>query len=123
MNRVCLGGRLAADPEVVETKSDTSITRLRVAVDEYIKQEKRAFFFTVTVFGKQAESCATHLSKGSPVCVDARLRTRTWEKDDGGKGFDYDIVADRVDFMGAAGEAPKAKPEPRGEEPDEGQAW
>ena len=34
----------------------------------------------VVVWGRSAESCATYLAKGRPVCVEGRLQTRAWDE-------------------------------------------
>ena len=47
---------------------------------------------------KQAESCAKHLSKGSPVHVDARLKQERWETD-GEKRSRLVVVAGHVTFL------------------------
>jgi single-strand DNA-binding protein len=58
-------------------------------------------YFDVTVWGAQAESCATYLQKGRPVAIDGRLEWREWEAQDGsGKRQAISIVAERVQFLG-----------------------
>jgi single-strand DNA-binding protein len=58
-------------------------------------------YFDVTVWGAQAESCATYLQKGRGVAIDGRLEWREWEPQDGsGKRHATSIVAERVQFLG-----------------------
>jgi single-strand DNA-binding protein len=62
-------------------------------------------YFTVSVFGNQAESCAQYLSKGRPVAIDGRLDWREWEAKDGsGKRETVEIVAESVQFLGSRGD-------------------
>ncbi|HVM56804.1 MAG TPA: single-stranded DNA-binding protein, partial [Gaiellaceae bacterium] len=64
-------------------------------------------YFSVSVFGNQAESCAQYLSKGRPVGIDGRLDWREWQAQDGSKREAVEIVAESVQFLGGrdAGEA------------------
>ena len=49
------------------------------------------------MFGRQAETSAQYLKKGSSAYIEGRLQTRSWEKD-GVKHYRTEIVADRVQF-------------------------
>lgn len=114
MNRALLAGRLAADAEVVKDEEDLKITRLRIAVDEWVKSERVSYFFNVTVFGPTAKACAV-LQSGASIAADCKLRMREWEDKEGNKRRDVDLVADKVDFLspkpGGSKPAPAAKPE------------
>ena len=57
-------------------------------------------YFTVDVFGRQADSCAQYLAKGRQVAVSGRLRWRQWETQDGQKREAVSIAADKVQFIG-----------------------
>ena len=39
-------------------------------------------YFSVSVYGNQAESCSQYLSKGRPVAIDGRLEWREWTHED-----------------------------------------
>jgi single-strand DNA-binding protein len=53
----------------------------------------------VVAWGRQAETCAEFLRKGSAVFVEGRLQSRSWETQDGQKRNTIEIVADRVQFL------------------------
>jgi len=81
LNKVLLIGNLTRAPELRYTPSGTAVSDLRLAVNRaYTTQggDKReeTCFLTVVVWGKQAESAAQYLDKGSPVMVEGRLQTR-----------------------------------------------
>src|SRR6266851_864831 len=91
INRVVLVGNLTRDPELRHTPGGTPVCSLRIAVNSRRKDESgnwtdKPNYFSVSVFGNQAESCAQYLSKGRPVAIDGRLDWREWEAKDGG-GF------------------------------------
>ena len=62
-------------------------------------------YFSISVFGNQAESCAQYLSRGRPVGVDGRLDWREWEAQDGSKRQAVEIIAESVQFLGSRGDA------------------
>jgi single-strand DNA-binding protein len=110
INRVVLVGNLTRDPELRHTPGGTPVCSLRVAVNDRKRDESGNWvdapnYFSVSVFGNQAESCAQYLSKGRPVGIDGKLRWREWEaKDGGGKREAVEIVADSVQFLGSRGD-------------------
>ena len=106
INSVIVIGNLTRDPELKATPSGTSVCSLRIAVNDQVKDQssgewvEKANFFTVDVFGRQAETCAQYLSRGRQVAVSGRLRWRQWETQDGQKREAVSIAADRVQFIG-----------------------
>jgi single-strand DNA-binding protein len=120
MNRVFLIGNLTRAPELRYTPSGTAVSDLRLAVNRsYTTQggDKReeTCFLTVVVWGKQAETGAQYLDKGSPVLVEGRLQTRDWETKDGQKRNVVEVVAERLQFLGrgrAGGASGPADAEP-----------
>jgi single-strand DNA-binding protein len=110
INRVVLVGNLTRDPELKSLPSGTSVCSLRVAVNTRRKDgatgewTDKPNYFSVSVFGNQAENCAQYLSKGRPVGIDGRLDWREWEAQDGSKREAVEIVADTVQFLGGRGE-------------------
>jgi single-strand DNA-binding protein len=102
INRVMLTGNLTRDPELRTASGGMAICKLGLAVNESYKSgdewKERANFFDITVFGRQAESCAQYLRKGRAIAVDGRLRFEQWEKD-GQKRSRVVVVADTVQFL------------------------
>ena len=105
LNKVFLIGNLTRAPELRYTPSGTAVSDLRLAVNRaYTTQggDKReeTYFLTVVVWGKQAESSAQYLDKGSPIMVEGRLQTREWDGKDGQRRNVVEVVAERVQFLG-----------------------
>jgi single-strand DNA-binding protein len=110
INRVVLVGNLTRDPELKHTPSGTAVCSLRIAVNSRRKDESGQWadkpnYFSVSVFGNQAESCSQYLSKGRPVAIDGRLDWREWQSQDGSKREAVEIVAESVQFLGSRGDA------------------
>jgi single-strand DNA-binding protein len=120
LNKVLLIGNLTRAPELRYTPSGTAVSDLRLAVNRsYTTQggdrREETCFLTVVVWGKQAETAAQYLDKGSPVLVEGRLQTRDWETRDGQKRNVVEVVAERLQFLGrgrAGGPAAPGEPEP-----------
>src|SRR5690349_3528656 len=98
MNSVNITARLTRDPEQVETKGDTAVTNLRVAIDRRNKADG-AVFIDVKTFGKQAEAVAKYLSQGDPVAVAGRLELDEWKAQDGSNRSRVYVIGERVEFL------------------------
>jgi single-strand DNA-binding protein len=109
INRVVLVGNLTRDPELRSTPGGTPVCSLRIAVNSRRRDESGQWidkpnYFSISVFGNQAESCSQYLSKGRPVAVDGRLDWREWQAQDGSKRESVEIVAESVQFLGSRGD-------------------
>lgn len=109
VNKVFLSGRLTQDPELRYTPSGVAVTTLRMAVNTTFfpkESEKReeVCYINVSVWRKRAESCVEYLRKGSPIFVEGRLQSRSWETQDGQKRTTIEVQSDRVQFLEWAGE-------------------
>lgn len=101
-NKVILGGRLTADPELKTTPSGVSVTSFSIAVNRrYTKEgeESKADFFNVTAWRGTAEFVTRFFRKGSTICVAGGLQNRSWTDDQGQKHYATEIVADEIYFV------------------------
>lgn len=83
-NKVIIIGRLTAQPELVTTSNEKSVTRVTLAVNRRFKSqngEREADFISVVVWGRLAETLVSYAGKGSLISIDGELRTRKYEKD------------------------------------------
>lgn len=109
LNKVLLIGNLTKDPEIRYTPSGTPVANLRMAVNRKYKtktgeSKDDTCFLTVVVWSKQAEICGQYLRKGSPLFVEGRLQSRSWDDAaTGQKRSVTEVLAERVQFMGGAG--------------------
>ena len=98
MNVVALIGNLATDIELRDVAPDKKVASFLLAVDRPAK-DAGADFVNVSTWNRQAEVCDEYLSKGSRVAVEGRLRSRSWEDDEGKRRSAVEVVANRVDFL------------------------
>ena len=107
-NRVLLMGNLTRNPEIRYTPSGTAVADLGLAINENFKNKagetvEQTCFVDVVVWGRQAETSAEYLHKGSSVFVEGRLQLDQWENQQGEKRSKLRVRADRVQFLGAPG--------------------
>lgn len=100
MNKVCLIGRLAADPELKTTGSGIAVTSFTIAVDRpYSKgAERQTDWIDIVAWRNTAEFVCKYFQKGSPIVIDGSIQTRLWEDKAGQKRKSVEIVADNVEF-------------------------
>lgn len=120
LNKVILIGRLGTDPEMRFTAAGRSMTTFRLAVtvqeqgpDGELRDHTE--WFTVLTWGKTADSCNLWLQKGRLVYVEGRLRSRSFQGQDGMTRHVNEVLASRVVFLsrpaaaeGATAEGEKA---------------
>lgn len=118
VNKMMVIGNLGSEPEMKFTPNGKPVTSFSVATNRRFKVDddwrEETEWFTVVAWGKLAEQCNQFLTKGRLVYVDGRLRTHTWEGQDGVKHSRNEIVADKVVFLDKTD-----KPEAQTAEPDE----
>ena len=115
MNKVCLVGRLVKDPELRSTESGIKCVSTNIAINngkDKDGNERKADFPKIVVFNEQAENLVKYQKKGNLIGVEGRVKTRTWDKQDGTKAYDTYIVADRVEFLSTKPKEEMPLPEP-----------
>ena len=103
LNKVFIIGNLTRDPELRTMPAGGSVASFGVATnrvwkDKQGQQQKDTQFHNVVVFGRQADTVAQYLKKGSSALIEGRIQTRNWEAQDGSKRNRTEIVAERVQF-------------------------
>ncbi len=107
LNKAIVAGNLARDPEVRYTIDKRAWARFSVAANYSFKNKNGEYqdgvdFVPVAVWGALAESCGRYLKKGSPVVVEGRIQTRSYDAKDGsGKRYVTEVIANDVIFMGS----------------------
>ena len=90
--------RLTKDPEVKYTPTQTALCNLLIAVDRYVKGEKKTDFPRVTVFGKDAENLDRLSAKGLRVNVFGRIETGSYKKGDD-TIYTNNLICERLEFV------------------------
>ena len=104
VNKVFLMGNLTRDPELRYLPSGQAVTNFSIAVNRTYnaqsgEKKEEVSFIRIVVWGRMGEVCNEYLKKGSPVFVEGRLQTRSWEGQDGTKRSTMEVVALNVQFL------------------------
>jgi single-strand DNA-binding protein len=105
INKVFLVGRLGADPEMKVTKNGKTYARLSLATQRPWqpsdgKNVIKTDWHNVTVWGGEAERCASLLSKGSPVFVEGHISKYQLPTEEGEPNrYITSITADQLSFL------------------------
>jgi single-strand DNA-binding protein len=125
LNRVSLVGRLTRDPELRYIPSGAAVISFRLAVSRRYKTQSGEWkddpaFVDVVAWQALAERLSQSVKKGSPVFVEGRLSSRSWETQDGQKRSAVEVVAFSVQHLERMGpESKEAEEQPSEEVPPE----
>ncbi len=120
---IIIVGNLGRDPEMRYTPSGQAVTNFNVATNrQYTGSDgnpvKETVWFRVSTWGKLAETCNQYLKKGSKVLVEGRLipdpstgGPRTYTRQDGTTGSNFEVSAYTVKFLSTRGEGEGTYPE------------
>ena len=106
MNKVLLVGRLTRDPELRTTPSGMAVTRFTIAVSQNFTNkngERGADFINCSAWGRQADNISKYCRKGSLVSAEGRIRTSSYDAQDGTKRYTTEVVCDTVNFLSSKG--------------------
>ncbi|MDO8686990.1 MAG: single-stranded DNA-binding protein [Dehalococcoidales bacterium] len=111
LNKIIVIGNLGREPEMRFTPNGRPVTSFSLATNwSYTTAEgerrEETEWFTIVAWGKLAEQCNQFLAKGRLVYVEGRLRTHTWDGQDGQKHSRNEIVASTVRFLDRQSAAP-----------------
>ena len=106
-NRAIIAGNLTRDPEVRYTVKKRAYAKFGVAVNYRYKDNNGEYkdgvdYINVAAWGATAETCGKYLKKGSPILVEGRISTRTYDANDGsGKKSITEVVIDHMVMLGS----------------------
>lgn len=111
MNCVFLLGNLGRDPELRYRDNGQAMARFQIATSEIWfdaegKRQERTEWHNIAVWGKRAEACGKHLSKGSQVLIEGSIHCRSYD-DKGVEKYITEITARNVTFLAGKQESNK----------------
>lgn len=97
LNKVMLVGNLTRDPDLRYTPNGRPVCSFGLATNRRWKDpqgnlQEETEFHEIVVWGKLAEIISQILKKGNKAFVEGRLRTRSWEGQDGVKRQRTEII-------------------------------
>ena len=103
LNKVILQGRLAAEPELGQTKNGKTFTVCSIAVEDnkLIDGKRKVNFFKAVAWSEKAEFISNYFSKGQYILVDGRLVSDTYTDKKGNLRKDVFVLVEGVNFCGS----------------------
>jgi single-strand DNA-binding protein len=104
-NTVLLTGRLTRDAELKYTAAGVAVCHFSIAVNRNYKDPKSGewkddtSYVDINVWREAAERCGKILKKGSPVHIEGRLKSSSFESKDGTKRTKLEVEARRVQIL------------------------
>ena len=104
-NSIRLIGNLGQNPEVKETANGKKLAKFSIATNESYRDEngkevKETMWHNLIVWGKQADTVAKYLKKGSEVAIEGKLSNRNYTDKDGIKRYVTEIVVNEFVMLG-----------------------
>ena len=107
LNKVILGGRLTANPELRQTPSGVMVLTFGIAVNRNYRSrnedgsmgQPQADFINCVAWRERAEFISKYFHKGSSICVIGSIQTRTYNDQQGNKRYVTEVVVDDTYFV------------------------
>ena len=100
LNKVILGGRMTADPELKQTPQGTSVTSFSVAVNRKGK-DAQTDFINCVAWRQTAEFVEKYFKKGSGIEATDHLQSGSYENKEGKKVYTLDLFVEEAGFVGS----------------------
>jgi single-strand DNA-binding protein len=105
-NKVILIGNLGADPEIREMGDGTKMAKFSIATTEKYKNKQGELvsntdWHNIVLWRRTAEVAEQYLKKGDSVCIEGKLKTRSWEDENGVKKWATDVQGDTMTMLGS----------------------
>ena len=118
LNKVLLIGNVGKDPEIRHLQGGASVATITLATSERYKDrngESREIteWHTVIAWRQLADLAENYIRKGSQIYVEGRIRSRSWDDQNGQKRYVTEIQADAIQLLGRRGDNAAAPAQPQ----------
>ncbi|WP_298504509.1 single-stranded DNA-binding protein [uncultured Maribacter sp.] len=105
-NHVQLIGNVGQEPTVTNLESGKKVARFSLATNENYKDSKGekqtdTNWHTVVAWGKVAEIIEKYVNKGKEVGIVGKLKTRTYETEEGNQRYVTEVEANEILLLGS----------------------
>ena len=117
LNKVLLIGNVGKDPEIRHLQGGASVATITLATSERYKDrngESRELteWHTIIAWRQLADLAENYIRKGSQIFVEGRIRSRSWDDQNGQKRYVTEIQADSIQLLGRRGDNAAPAPAP-----------
>lgn len=102
MNKVILVGNLCKDIELRYTINGNATISNTLAIKNDFKNANGEYdseFVNVVFWKQNAEFLNKYAEKGNKLLVEGRLTTRSYDKQDGTKGYITEVMAEKIEIL------------------------
>lgn len=103
LNKVILIGNVGDDPNIRNLEGGVKVATLRIATNEYFKDNKHTEWHTVVAWRGLADVAEKYIKKGTLVYVEGKIRRRKYTDKDGNERYSFEIQADVIRMLGRTG--------------------
>ncbi len=106
VNKVILVGNLGKDPEVRHLESGVMVANFPLATTESYRdrntgeRKQVTEWHNVVLWRGLAEISEKYLKKGNQVYIEGKLRTRSWQDQEGNTRYTTEVIADNMTMLG-----------------------
>ena len=110
VNKVILIGNLGKDPDVRHLENGASVANFPIATSENYKDRKtgekvsQTEWHNIVVWRGLADIAERFLKKGDKIYIEGKLRTRSWQDQEGNNRYTTEVIADNLTMLGKAPE-------------------
>ena len=101
LNKVLLIGNVGKDPDVRHLEGGVTTATFTLATTERFKDREQTEWHNIVVWRQLADLAEKYIRKGSQLYIEGRIRTRSWDGQDGQKRYTTEIVADAIQLLGS----------------------
>ncbi|MBQ7222173.1 MAG: single-stranded DNA-binding protein [Bacteroidales bacterium] len=116
LNKVLLIGNVGKDPDVRHLEGGASVATFTLATTERFKErasgETREVteWHNIVAWRGLADLAENYIRKGTQIYVEGRIRSRSWDDQNGQKRYTTEILADAIQLLGKKGDSPAGAP-------------
>jgi single-strand DNA-binding protein len=117
LNKVLLIGNVGKDPEIRHLQGGASVATITLATSERYRDrngETRELteWHTIIAWRQLADLAENYIRKGSQIYVEGKIRSRSWDDQNGQKRYVTEIQADTIQLLGRRSDNPAANQQP-----------
>lgn len=117
INKVILIGNVGQDPEVRYTgdaANGAKVATVRLATTERYRDrngnlQEHTEWHSVVAWRNTADVVEKYVRKGTQLYIEGRLRTRSWDDQNGNKRYTTEILADTLQLLGRKSDNPASQ--------------
>ena len=113
LNKVMLIGNVGKDPEVryLESQGNAKVASFTLATTERYRDRngelrENTEWHNIVAWRNSADVAEKYIRKGTQLYIEGRLRTRSWEDQQGQKHYTTEIVVDNLQLLGKKADNP-----------------